>query len=268
MTAAISRAQPRSSMQKIDVKTVNHIRLITICNERIRNALSKQMNADLLRAFDEAEADEQVRAIVVTGAGDVAFSSGHDLREIAAGQISGSEDSEAAFMRPLTMEKPVIAAVNGHCYAAGFILALSCDLRIASQNAMFGSPGAKLGMLPEGGQLVRLPQLISPARAMQLMLTAVPMTADEACQCNFVTAVVPVGKVLEAGMSLANQIAGNAPAVVKAVKRGLNLGLREGKGAIAAYEMRTARELEHGAQAKEGVNAFLTKRAPIYPLNG
>lgn len=255
-------------MYEINIKTVGSVRLITICNERIRNAFSKSMTADLLQAFDDAERDDEIRVVVVTGAGDVAFSSGHDLREIASGEIGGQDDSEAAFLRPLTMEKPVIAAVNGHCYAAGFILALSCDLRVASENAMFGSPGARLGLLPEGGQLVRLPQLIPPSRAMQLMLTADPMTADEAFRCHFVTAVVPSGTVVEAAMSLAERIAGNSPTIVKAIKRGLNLGQQEGRENVAAYEKRTARELGKGAHGKEGVNAFLQKRRPDFQPGG
>lgn len=251
-------------MHEISVKTVGNIRLLTICNERIRNAFSKNMTADLLQAFDDAEQDDQIRVVVVTGSGDVSFSSGHDLRELASGEVGGEEDSEAAFLRPLTMGKPVIAAVNGHCYAAGFILALSCDLRVASENAMFGSPGARLGLLPEGGQLVRLPQLIPPSRAMELMLTAEPMTADEAFRCNFVTAVVPTGAVLAAAMSLAERIASNSPIVVKAIKRGLILGQQEGREKTAQYEMRTARELGKGPHGKEGVNAFLQKRKPDF----
>lgn len=251
-------------MYEINMKTVGSVRLLTICNERIRNAFSKNMTADLLRAFDEAEQDEQIRVVVVTGAGDVAFSSGHDLREIASGEVGDEGDDEAAFLRPLTMKKPVIAAVNGHCYAAGFILALSCDLRVASENAMFGSPGARLGMLPEGGQLVRLPQLIPMSRAMQLMLTADPMTADEAFRCHFVTAVVPRGTVLEAAMSLAARIAGNSPTIVQAVKLGLNLGQQEGREKVAAYETQTANELRRGTHGKEGVNAFLQKRKPDF----
>lgn len=251
-------------MYQIRVETRGAVRVLTICNERIRNAFSGSMAEDLLAAFDAAEADSSVRVVVVTGAGDVAFSSGHDLNELASGQHAQSAVGEAPFVRPLTMQKPVIAAVNGHCWAAGFMLALSCDLRVASENAVFGSPGARLGILPEGGQLYRLPQLIPPARALALMLTADPMDAREAARCDLVSRLVPPGQALPAALELAETIAQRSPAVVRAVKVGLNLGLWEGCEKAAQYEAQTALTLHRGPDAREGIAAFLEKRAPRF----
>jgi len=251
-------------MGEIQVETRGAVRILTICNERIHNAFSEAMSAALLSAFDEAEAHSNVRVVVVTGAGDHAFSSGHDLNELASGQHAQSEVGEAPFVRPLTMKKPVIAAVNGHCWAAGFMLGLSCDIRIASENAVFGSPGARLGILPEGGQLYRLPQLIPPARALELMLTSVPMTAAEAFRFHLVSRVVPTGQALAEAVALADVIASRSPAVVQAVKAGVNLGLREGSLKAEAYEADTARTLHAGADAREGIAAFLEKRAPRF----
>lgn len=142
--------------------------------------------------IDEAESNPEVRVVIVTGAGNKAFSSGHDLDEPLE-KINKRPDTEQAFTRPMEMRKPVIAAVNGHCHAVGLILALSCDIRLASENAMFASPGARLGMLPEGGQIARLPQLISQSRAMELMFTAKPVSAVRAYEWGMLNRVVSKG---------------------------------------------------------------------------
>jgi enoyl-CoA hydratase/carnithine racemase len=251
-------------MGEIRVATSGAVRVLTISNERIRNAFSATMSADLLGALDAADADGRIRAVVVTGAGDVAFSSGHDLKELASGVHAQSEVGERPFIRPLTMRKPVIAAVNGHCWAAGFMLALSCDLRVASENAVFGSPGARLGLLPEGGQLYRLPQLVAPARALEMMFTAEPMTARDAFDTGLVSRLVPKGQALSAAMEIASTIALRSPAVIQAVKAGMNLGLQEGGIKAAEFEARMALELHRGPDAHEGINAFLEKREPRF----
>ena len=251
-------------MSEIKIDTEGAVRILTISNEPLRNAFAHDMAADLLRGFDEADADPGIRVVVVTGAGDIAFSSGHDLKEIASGAYADSGLGELPFLRPLTMKKPVIAAVNGHCYAAAFILALSCDLRVVSSNASFGSPGARLGMLPEGGQLGRLPQLMSPARALELMYTAQPMDAEDAYAHRFASRLVPQGQALAAALELAQTIAANAPDVIAAIKHGVNLGLHGGPEEATRYEESIARDLEQLPAAKEGVSAFLEKRTPVF----
>ena len=251
-------------MPELKIRTEGRIRVLTISNEKKRNAFEGSMAADLLRSLDEADNDDTVRAVVITGEGNIAFSSGHDLNEIASGAHAASGIGEAPFQRPLTMSKPVIAAVNGHCYAAALILALSCDLRVASQNATFGSPGARLGMLPEGGQLGRMPRLMSSSRALELMLTAEPMSAEDAYRTNFISRLVPHGEALNAAMALAASIAKNSPSVVAAIKTGYLIGQSEGVAAAGDFEQVTARRLEVEADAHEGVAAFLEKRPPNF----
>ena len=165
---------------------------------------------------------------------------------------------------PASMQTPVIAAVNGHCYAAGLILAISCDIRIASRNATFASPGSRLGMLPEGGQIARLPRLMSVSRALELMMTAEPMTADEAAMSGLVSRVGPNGRALAAAKSMGEAIARNSPAVVTAIKQGVLLGERKGWEEAEQFEVSIARELEKQPDAKEGVLAFLEKRRPSF----
>lgn len=252
------------AMPELKVRTEGQVRVLTISNEKKRNAFQGSMAVDLWRSLDEADADSAIRVVVITGDGDIAFSSGHDLNEVASGEHAASDIGEAPFLRPLTMTKPVIAAVNGHCYAAALILAISCDLRVASQNATFGSPGARLGLLPEGGQLGRMPHLMSGSRALELMLTAEPMTAEDAYRSNFVSRLVPPGQALNAAMSLAQSIARNSPTAVAAIKAGYRIGQLEGVAAAETYEHKMARSLLAGADAQEGVAAFLQKRAPKF----
>ncbi len=251
-------------MPEIKVATQDRIRILTISNEPKRNALEGAMSKDLLDQFNAAEADPGVRVVVVTGAGDTAFSSGHDLKEISSGAYALTGLGEAPMLRPLSMNKPVIAAVNGHCYAAALILAMSCDLRVAGRNATFGSPGARLGMLPEGGQLGRLPTLMTRSAALELMLTSAPLSAADAFAAGFVSRLAPVGDTLVVALELAAAIALNAPAVVSAVKRGVLVGEEQGVAAAEVFEQEQARFLEKQEDAQEGVLAFFQKRAPVF----
>jgi enoyl-CoA hydratase/carnithine racemase len=253
-----------ADMAEICTNTVDAIRIITISNERKRNAFQGSMSVELLAQFDIAEGDPAIRAVIVTGAGDIAFSSGHNLNDLPTGADASGGADEGPVLRPMTMKKPVIAAINGHCYAAALMLAMSCDLRVASANATFGSPGARLGMLPEGGQIGRLPLLMGRSAALELMLTGAPLSAADAFRSGFVSRLVPQGQALDAALSLARLIAANAPAVVSAIKKGVLLGEASGVSDAEAFEQRTARALEREADAVEGVRAFLEKRVPVF----
>ncbi|MGE4368773.1 MAG: enoyl-CoA hydratase/isomerase family protein [Burkholderiaceae bacterium] len=252
---------------EIQSETLGAVRILTIANERIHNAFGEGMAQTLLDEFNAAENDPAIRVVIVTGAGNTAFSTGHDLKEIESGAYLESGLGEAPFLRPLTMSKPVIAAVNGHCYAAAFILALSCDIRVASENAEFGSPGARLGMLPEGGQLSRLPALLPRSIAMEMMVTADPLKAHDAWRLGFISRVVPTGGVRQAALDIAARIAANAPAVIASIKKGLQESDPVDYHAAETYEFREARRLEEGVDAKEGVRAFFEKRAPVFTGN-
>ena len=170
---------------------VGAVRVLRLDNEAKRNAFSGSMADDLLRLLQEADATPGVRCVVVTGAGDKAFSSGHDLTEVLGdSEAAVGPDANRAFIHPSKMAKPVIAAVNGPAYAGGFILALSCDLRVASRNATFCVAGVRIGLLPVGGQLSRLLGVMPHARALEMALTAAPMTAEEAHGLGFVNRLV------------------------------------------------------------------------------
>lgn len=251
-------------MPSINVATQGAIRILTIANQAKRNAFEGAMSSDILRFFNDADADPSIRVVIVTGEGDLAFSSGHDLQEIASGAHAESGLGETPMLRPLSMNKPVIAAVNGHCYAAALILAMSCDLRVASDNATFGSPGSRLGMLPEGGQIGRLPSLMSRSAALELMLTGTPLRAADAYRAGFVSRLVSVGTALASALELAKTIASNAPGVVSAIKRGVLIGEASGVAVAERFEQEQARHLENQPDAREGVAAFFEKRTPVF----
>ena len=168
------------------------------------------------------------------------------------------------FVFPARMATPTIAAVNGFAYAAGFILPLNCDFRVCSENASFAAPGARIGLLPIGGQLSRLPQLMPWAIAHELLVTCREMKADEAHRFGFVSHITPVGGSLDAALKLADQIAANSSDVIASIKHGLNVLAQEGSAAAVEYEWREGGRLQNGPHAEEGMRAFLEKRKPIF----
>lgn len=250
-------------MGRILAQQRGHVLVLTIDNEAKRNALDQSMSAQLLSAFRRADQDSSTRVAVVTGAGDVAFCSGHDLREIGAPPPADPTYVDPCGY-PSEMAIPVIAAVNGHCHAFGLLLALSCDLRVASENAVFGQPSARLGMLPVGGQLRRLPQVLPHIHAMELMMTAEPMPAARAYALGFLNRLVPRGKALDAAIELASKIADNSPNSVKAIKYGVKIAKSTTSAEFSAFEREMADQLKSGPDAREGVLAFKQKRKPVF----
>lgn len=261
MTATTTAATP-----DVQARDVGSVRILTIDNEAKRNAFSGAMAPTLLTLLRSADADPAVRCIIVTGAGTRSFSSGHDLSEVLESpETAGDPVANAAFSAPPALGTPVVAAVNGDAYAAGFILALNCDLRVAGANAKFCAVGARIGLVPVGGQLSRLLQTLTYPVAFKLLSTAAPMTAQEALACGFVTAVCDPEDTLERALALARQIAEVSPSVVRAIKTGLRVTISQGFETGFRLESELAsvvRELPDGA---EGVASFLEKRPPTYP---
>jgi enoyl-CoA hydratase/carnithine racemase len=256
----------RAHAATIGSRTDGSVRILTIDNVAKRNAFSAEMPARLLELLHEADADPAVRCIVLTGAGNTSFSSGHDLAEVMEKpETAGDPAANAAFTTPPELGTPVIAAVNGSAYAAGFILALNCDLRVAGTNAQFCAVGAKIGLVPVGGQLSRLLSVVTYPTAFKMLSTAQPMNAREALACQFVTTVCEPEDTLDEAIRLAKQVARVSPAVIRAIKTGLRVTLRHGLDAGLTFEPKLAgvvRELPDGA---EGVASFLAKRPAVYP---
>lgn len=252
-------------MGSIITERIGRITLLTISNEARRNAFTHAMAEALGRHLRTAEADPAVGCVVITGAGDTAFSSGHDLREMIADRENASdEERNACFVLPATLRTPCIAAINGYAFAAGFMLALSCDLRVCAENALFAAPGSHLGLLPIGGQLSRLPRLLPRAIAHEMLIGSRQLRADEAATFGFVNQVVGVGAARDAALRLASRIVEQSPAVVREVKAGLGILDVEGQQAATAFEWDMARKLQGLPDATEGMAAFLEKRPPRF----
>jgi len=243
----------------------NGIAVLTIENEPRRNAFTHEMTRELERLLLEADRNPAVRCIVITGAGDAAFSSGHDLREMLADRDHASDPQlNAPFLLPASLGTPTIAAVNGYAYAAGFILAISCDLRVCAANASFGAPGAHIGLLPIGWQLSGWALLMARGVARDLLSTGGWLAADEAFRLGFANRLAERGEALGQALEIATAIAGNSAGVLRAIKSGLQTLASKGTDAAANYEWEMGRQLQSHADAAEGINAFLEKRAPNF----
>lgn len=252
-------------MAGIDATREGAVLVLTIANEAKRNAFTHAMTAELGERLQAAEADPAVKCVILTGAGNVAFSSGHDLTEMLADREHASDPGlNAPFLLPAQMTTPTIAAVNGYAFAAGFILAITCDMRVCAENASFAAPGARIGLLPIGGQISRLPMLMPRAIAHEMLATCRAMNADEAFRIGFANRLVPQGGALAASLEMATAIARNSRTVVREIKKGLETFLRDGPGAAAAFEWDTGKRLQSGPDAEEGMRAFLEKRSPKF----
>ena len=250
------------------------VAILTIDRPEVRNALDFETSDELVEAWRSFRDDDDLRAAILTGAGDRAFCAGADLRGVAEfyRNLTSAERLRRAEQLPglggitrnLAIDKPVVAAINGHCLAGGLEIALACDLRIASENATFGLPEATRGILPGAGGTQRLPRLVGPERALDLILTGRRIDAREAERMGLVGRVVPFDRLRDEALALASQIAANAPLAVRAAKaavwRGLDLPLAEG----LRLEQLLAEPVRQSEDAQEGPRAFLEKRQPVF----
>ncbi len=243
------------------------VEVLTLDRPEVRNALSPALLAELTAAFGEVDADDAVRVIVLTGAGDRAFCAGMDLKSFTEhgpdrviGAPTDESTAEAEAVAPWQTAKPMIAAVNGAAVAGGFELMMACDLVVAAEHATFGLPEVKRGLIPGGGGTL-LAGRIPLAVALELELTGDPIDASRALALGLVNRVVPADRVLETALELAARIAANGPLAVattkRLVRRAVNLG---GEQAWASREL--LRQVFASEDAREGARAFVEKRAP------
>jgi len=252
-------------MAEIAFEVRENIGLIIIRNEKKRNAITKKMCFDLHEIYDRVDADNRIRCLIITGAGDKAFCSGHDVEEYIADQDKFiDEKADSVFWRAAYLKKPVIAAVNGIAYAAGFQLALNSDLRIVSPNARFCITGPRFGLMVIGGQSAKLPFAIPLGKAMEMLLTNKPLNAAEAVSIGFSSGMFSPDTLLDEAMEMARMIAKHSPIVIRKIKEGVNLSLECGMLAGFRFEMAMGKAYQMHADALEGVRAFLEKREPEF----
>jgi enoyl-CoA hydratase/carnithine racemase len=254
----------------VRVETAGHVATVTLNRPHRRNALNYQAYDELEAALRAASEDPEVRAVIVTGA-DPAFCSGDDVAEIMAGPKAVSSAPAArepkptpAAMAALDCTKPLIAAVNGAAVGWGMELALFADIRLASERARFGELFVKRGLVCDVGGFYRLPAVVGPAKAAELLFTGEIIDAAEALRIGLVSEVTPHEALMERAHALAAAIAANPPLAVQALKAGLQRTAYGDPREIGAFAMGEIRRLMQTEDHREGVASFLEKREPVF----
>src|SRR5882724_780079 len=244
------------------------IAYVTLNRPKVLNALSKKTWEDLKAAFEDAQDDGAVRGVILTGAGDKAFIAGADISELAHIAAFEAQQSSRFGQGVLNLienlGKPVIAAVNGFALGGGCETAMACTIRLASENAKFGQPEVKLGVLPGGGGTQRLPRLIGKGRALQLILSGGMISAQEAYRIGLVNEVVPGAELITRAEAVLQEIFSNAPLAVKFSLEAVNKGLETSQAEGLALEASFFGLCAGTEDKKEGTQAFLQKRAPQF----
>jgi len=257
-----------NSYETILVERRSGVAIVTINRPEKRNALNIQTRAEGAAVLDELRADDSVRVVILTGAGDKAFIAGADIAAMQAMSAleaqAFSEKGQRVMQAIEALPIPVIALVNGYALGGGCELAMSCDWIIAAERAVFGQPEVNLGIPPGFGGTQRLARLIGRARALELVTTGRQVKPPEALRIGLVNEVVADAQLMEKGLEMARMIAAKAPVAVRvakqAVQRGLDLDLANGcvlETTLFAFAFGTA-------DRKEGMTAFLAKRAPKF----
>jgi len=264
-TVAPVKATERKSLETIFVERRERVGLITLNRPKSLNALSLQMASEVVATLKDFDADDRIGAVVITGS-PRAFAAGADIEEMAEKTLVEllGNDIFADWDQMRFIKKPVIAAVSGFALGGGFELAMLCDFIIATEDAQFGLPEIKLGILPGIGGSQRLSKSIGKALAMDLILTGRTIDVHEAKSAGIVARVVPSAELLQTALEAAHQIAGlNAPAVSmakEAVNRAFETSLSEG----VLHERRLFQAAFATEGQKEGMAAFVAKRAPVF----
>lgn len=252
-------------MSFINIERRGRITIFTINRPESMNAMNRLAHFEMNEQFDAFAADPEQWVAIVTGAGDRAFCAGNDLKQkLEPGQESTPPKKFGGLTARFDLNKPVIAAVNGLALGGGFELALACDLIVAAENAMFGLPEVKVGLAAMGGGLLRLPLHVGPKRAMEMILTAERISAQQAQDMGIVNKVVPAGQALPAAIELAETILTASPLSVRAskavIRRGLEADLQ--KAMTEHLDYPEIIEMRNSEDAKEGSRAFAEKRTP------
>ena len=241
-----------------------NVAIATVNRPKALNALNSEVLEDLNTLIDEINADPDIRVLIMTGSGEKAFVAGADIGEMSKltkveGEAFGKKGNDV-FRRLETLPVPVIAAVNGYALGGGCELSMACDIRICSDNAVFGQPETGLGITPGFGGTQRLARLVGAGMAKQLIYSARNIKADEALRIGLVNAVYPAEELSAAAEKLAETIAKNAPIAVRACKQAINEGLELPMDEAIVLEEKLFGSCFETEDQKEGMGAFLEKR--------
>jgi len=244
------------------------IATITFNRPKALNALNGELLDELSSALDEIEADEEIRVLVLTGAGEKSFVAGADITELATfNTLQGkmfSRKGQLIIGRLQDLAIPVIAAVNGFALGGGSEMALACDFIYASENAMFGLPEITLGIIPGFGGTQRLPRIIGSNRAKEMIFTGKMIPAAEAQTIGLVNRVLPLDALIEETMKTARSIAGKGKVSLRAAKQAVNNGLNVDLATGCQIEVDAFAICMSSEDGKEGTQAFIEKRKPQF----
>ncbi|MFC9833689.1 enoyl-CoA hydratase/isomerase family protein [Rhodococcus sp. NPDC127530] len=248
------------------VDVTEGVAVVTINRPEVRNAVSRQVLADLRAALADLREDDTAGVVVFTGAGEKAFIAGADISQLQhyTPHTALASEMQCVYNEIEAFEKPTIAAVNGFALGGGCELAMSCDIRIAADTARFGLPETTLSVLPGAGGTQRLARLVGTGRAIEMILTGRMVRADEALAHGLVTSVVPAAKLLDAARETARQILSKGPLAVRLAKLVVRSGMDTDQRTGLVVE-RLAQALLYTTEDKrEGADAFLGKRPPVF----
>lgn len=247
-------------------RTIDGVALCTIDRPEVLNAIDRRTIEELVAALERLDADPACRCVVITGAGERAFAAGADIAEMIGftGDSMRADDPFAAWDRIGSIATPLVAAVRGYALGGGCELALACDLVVAADDATFGQPEVRVGIIPGAGATQRLARAVGKARAMELVLTGRRVPATEAAAMGLVSRLVPPGETLAAALALAGEVAAGPPLAVAAALRAIDaafaLPLAEGLAAERALFI----DLFDTEDRAEGMRAFTEKRPPTW----
>ena len=250
-------------MENVLIAKEGHVATITINRPKALNALSRAVLTDLNAALDEVAADQDVYALIITGAGEKSFVAGADIAEMKDKSVEEAAEygkfGNAVFRKIETFRCPVIAAVNGFALGGGCELAMSCDIRVASENAVFGQPEVGLGITPGFGGTQRLARLVGAGIAKEMIYTARNIKADRAAQIGLVNKVVAAEELSATVMKMAQGIAKNAPIAVAYAKKAINNGLQTDIDSGLAIEVEEFSNCFATEDQTYGMTCFLEK---------
>ena len=254
--------------RNLEIANRGAVRTITVNRPDKLNALNRETLNELTLAFTQAAQDDAVRVVVLAGAGEKAFVAGADISEL--GELSPlaaeaySRQGQLVMNRIETLGKPVIAAVNGFALGGGCELAMACTLRVAAESARFGLPEVKLGIVPGFGGTQRLTRLVGKGRALQLILTAATIDAQEAWRIGLVNELAEMGQLMERARALMHQILANAPVAVRLAMVAIHDGCDASLSSGLDLERAGFAVCVSTDDRREGAAAFLAKRAPSF----
>ncbi len=247
----------------------DHIAIVTMNRRDALNAMDDEMMEQLSDAWMDIRDDRNIRAAIITGAGKTAFSVGGDLKTFLPKIIDADlrdlqSDTKPlnAVLRGFDLWKPVVAAVNGFCFGGGLEMLLGTDIRVASETAVFAVMEPTWALFPGGGTTVRLPRQIPYARAMEMLLTANQVTAQEALQIGLINKVVPQKELMPTAMAYAEKLCSNGPLAVQAIKESVLRGLA--LDAAYSIERLFSMQIFDTQDAKEGPKAFMENRKAVW----